>query len=380
MRVALVHEYLNQFGGAERVLQILSSIFPDAPIYTLFYDAETTGRVFEGKEIRTSFLQKVPLVRKNRRLFPLFMPVAIEQFDFSNFDLVLSVSASFAKGVITGPGTKHICYCLTPPRFLWDDSQKFVDEFGYPKFIKNLFPPLITYLRLWDKEASFRVDEFWAISNFVKNRIKKYYAADADVIYPPVDTSKFKIWNHSTPVHNAGSEKFKNPRYFLMVGRLVSYKKFDLVVKAFSKISWPLKIVGIGPELKKLKEICYKLQTRNIEFLGQVSDEKLVELYSNAEALIFPQEEDFGITALESMASGRPVIAYRGGGALETIVENVTGLFFNEQTPESLLDALGRFKNLKFKTEDCRNQAEKFSVNVFREKILAKVGGGLKHI
>ena len=355
MKIAFVHEYLNQFGGAERVLQVLCSMFPDAPIYTLFYNAQATGGVFEGKDIRTSFLQGAPFIKRYHRIFPLFMPLAIEQFDFSDFDVVFSISASFAKGVITKPGTKHICYCLTPPRFLWDGSQKFMEEFSYPRVIKSLVSPWITYLRLWDREASLRVDEFLAISNFVKNRISKYYLRDSEVIHCPVNVKNFYV-----------SQEIGD--YFFMAGRLVSYKKFDLAIKAFNQLGWPLKIAGIGPEINKLK----KMANGNIEFLGLVSDEKLADLYSHAKAFIFTQEEDFGITPLEAMASGRPVIAYRGGGALETIEEGKSGIFFSEQTEESLLRALKDFKQEEFNSGTCRAQAEKFDIVVFREKILKR--------
>lgn len=356
MKIALVHEYLNQFGGAERVLQVLCSTFPDAPIYTLFYDAEATGGVFEDREIRTSFLQKVPFIKKYHRFFPIFMPLAIERFDFSDFDVVLSISASFAKGIITKPGTKHICYCLTPPRFLWDDSQKFVEEFNYPRLIKWILPPLITYLRLWDREASFRVDEFLAISNFVKDRVKKYYLRDSDVVYSPVNVSKFYISNEVSD-------------YYFMVGRLVSYKRFDLAIKAFNKLGWPLKIAGIGPEMKKLQ----KMANKNIEFLGLISDDKLAELYSHSRAFIFPQEEDFGITPLESMASGRPVIAYRGGGAVETIKEGETGVFFDDQSIDSLISAVKKSKHLNFDPEKCRKQADKFDTPIFQANMLNSI-------
>ena len=356
MKIALVHEYLNQFGGAERVLQVMCALFPDAPIYTLFYDPVATGGVFEGRETRTSFLQKAPFIKKYHRFFPLFMPLAIERFDFSQFDVVLSISSSFAKGVITKPSTRHICYCLTPPRFLWDDSQKFMEEFNYPGFIKKTLPPLITYLRLWDREASYRVDEFWAISNFVKDRIKKYYLRDSEVIYSPVNVSKFYISD-------------KTDDYFFMAGRLVSYKRFDLAIKVFNELGWSLKIAGIGSEMNRLK----KMAGKNIEFLGLVPDDKLADLYSKARAFIFPQEEDFGLTPLEAMASGRPVIAYRGGGSVETVLEGETGIFFNEQTEEALMKAVKDFDSKDFQPIKCRAQAEKFSIEVFRERITQKL-------
>lgn len=353
MRIAFVHEYLNQFGGAERMLQVLCALFPEAPIYTLIYDHNATGGVFEGKDIRTSFLQKMPFVKRHHRAFPLLMPMAIEQFDFSEYDTVISISASFAKGVLTKPGTRHICYCLTPPRFLWDDSQKFVEEFGYSRIVKRFLPPFITYLRMWDQEASKRVDDFWAISNFIKERIGKYYRRQSSVLYPPVNVSKFKI-----------SEQKGD--YFFLAGRLVSYKRFDLAVKAFKKLNLPLKIAGIGPELNKLK----KLAGNKTEFVGLVSDIQLADLYAGARAVVFPQEEDFGIVPLEAMASGKPVIAYRAGGALETIEDGKTGIFFDQLTEDSLMDAVRRFETMSFDPKVCRAQAEKFDISVFKENIL----------
>lgn len=360
MRVALVHEYLNQFGGAERMLLILCAMFPDAPIYTLFYDRDATGGVFEGKNVRTSFLQNIPFVKSHHRGFPLLMPLAIEQFNFSDFDVVISISASFAKGIITNPNTRHICICLTPPRFLWDDSQKFFEEFGYSKLIKNILLPFISYLRIWDKEASYRVDEFWTISDFIKKRIVKYYSKTPEIIYPPVNVSKFYISNEPAD-------------YFLMVGRLVAYKRFDLGIKAFSKLGLPLKIVGTGPEIKKLK----KLARSNIQFLGLVSDDQLVDIYSKAKALIFPQEEDLGIVPLETMASGRPVIAFRGGGALETVEAGKTGLFFDEQTVDSIAYVVKNFDSHKFNPDDCRRQAEKFDVGIFKNRIIERLNSKL---
>lgn len=356
MKIAFVHEYLNQFGGAERLLQVLCALFSDAPIYTLLYDENATGGVFSDRIINTSFLQKVPFAKKHHRIFPLLMPIAVEQFDFSDYDLVISISASFAKGIITKPHTKHICYCLTPPRFLWDESQQFAKDIGYPEIIKKLIPPFMTYLRIWDREASFRVDEFWTISNFINERISKYYGKPSAVIYPPVNTAKFHI-----------SENIGN--YFFMAGRLVSYKKFDLAIRVFNKLNLSLKIAGTGPEMGKLK----KIAGENIEFLGLVSDEKLADLYAHAKACIFPQEEDFGIVPLESLASGRPVIAFRGGGAAETLIENKNGLFFDEQTEESLRNAVQNFKTENFNPALCRVRAEEFDIKVFQNKIMKMI-------
>ncbi|MBP9822475.1 MAG: glycosyltransferase [Candidatus Pacebacteria bacterium] len=357
MRIAFVHEYLNQFGGAERTLSVLSEMFPSAPIYTLIYSEQATKGLFKDRNIKTSFLQKFPNAVSHHEWYPMLMPLAMEQFDFSEYDVIISVSASFAKGVITKPTTRHICYCLTPPRFLWDNSQKFSKDFGFPFIIKLVSQPLISYLRMWDQSAADRVDEFWKISNFVGRRIEKYYHKKAHLIYPPVDISKFPL-----------AQEY--PRdYFLMAGRLVSYKKFDVAVRAFNKLGLPLKIIGTGPELKKLK----KMSSPNVQFLGQVSDEKLGEYYRGAKALIFPQEEDFGIVPLEAMASGRPVISYRGGGAEETIAENKTGIFFDQQTPESIIEAVKSFSSKKFDPSECRAQAEKFSIEVFKDAILSAI-------
>lgn len=356
MKIALAHDYLNQYGGAERVLQVLCAMFPRAPIYTTIYDEAATGGVFKDRVIRTSFLQRLPGAIGHHHAFSPLMPLAVEQFDTSDYDVVLSVSASFIKGLITAPHTRHIDYCLTPPRFLWDDSHKFVDEFKYPWPLKKIAVPALSYLRIWDREASHRVDKFLAISGFVKDRINKYYGRESEIIYPPVAVEKFTV------AEEPGE-------YFLMVGRLVAYKKFDLAVRVFNRLGWPLKIVGTGIEAGRLK----KLAGPNIEFLGLVDDEKLAEIYRGAKALVFPQEEDFGIVPLESMASGRPVIAYGVGGVLETVQEGATGMFFNEQTEDALSDVLKSFDALSFDPNICRKRAEQFDVVEFRKNILAAV-------
>ncbi len=352
MKIALVHDYLNQYGGAERVLQVLCAMFPRAPIYTTVYDREATGGVFEGRVIRTSFLQNVPFVKRYHHAFSFLMPLAVEQFDTSAFDVVLSVSHSFAKGIITKPHTRHVCYCLTPPRYLWDDAHKYVQEFRFPSVLKKLVPPFLSYLRVWDREASLRPDRLIAISHFVRERVSKYYGRTADVIYPPIAVEKFHVSQETDD-------------YFLMVGRLVSYKKFDMAIRAFNALRLPLKIVGDGIEQKHLRDIAEP----NVEFLGLVDDQRLARLYARSRAVVFPQEEDFGLVPLEAMASGRPVIAYRGGGALETVLDGVTGLFFDEQTEESLAGALIRFRDEDFDPRVCRAHAEKFDVGMFREKM-----------
>ncbi|MBI2677103.1 MAG: glycosyltransferase [Candidatus Yanofskybacteria bacterium] len=378
MRVALVHDYLNQYGGGERVLGFLCEMFPRAHIFTLIYDERLTGGAFRGRQIHTSFLQKIPWAKKNHRFLPILMPLAVEQFDLSNFDLVISNSASFAKGVITKPYTKHISYCMTPTRYLWDDSQRHLqDFFGVKIFNRNkrlnarlaeafggaradivswFALPLLSYLRIWDQQASKRPDDFIAISEFVKQRIKKYYGRASLVVYPPVDSARFKI---SAEIAD----------YFLMVGRLVSYKRFDLAIKVFNNLGWPLKIIGDGPERKRLQKLA--VPNADIEFLGLVSDYKLPSYYSRARALIFPQEEDFGIVVVESMASGRPVVAFRGGGSLETIKEGETGVFFGEQTEESLTAVLREFNPFDFDSQKIKARATLFDKGIFREKFSA---------
>ncbi len=352
MKVALVHDYLNQYGGAERVLQALVELFPQAPIYTLLYDEKRTGCAFKGREIKTSFLQHLPLVKAHHRPFLIFMPLAIEQFDLSEYDLVISDSASYAKGVVTGAGTKHICYCHTPIRYAWDDSYKYIQEFGYANFIKTLIPVFMNYVRLWDEFAADRVDQYIANSEFVANRIKKYYQRSAVVINPPVKTDLFYRVNQPAD-------------YFLMVGRFLPYKRFDLAIEAFNYLGWPLKIIGDGPDRKRLQ----KLARNNIEFVGLVSDGQLRDYYAYAQALVFPQEEDFGITAVEAMASGRPVIAYRAGGVLEIVRPGQSGLFFGRQEKQELVRVLKEFKRLSFDPAIIKEQAEYFDQEKFKQRI-----------
>lgn len=352
MRVALVHDYLNQYGGAERVLESFCEIWPDAPIFTLVYDEKRTGGAFRGRKIKTSFLQKVPLVKNHHRPFLMLMPLAIEQFDLSKYDLVVSSSASFAKGVITRPGTTHICYCHTPTRYVWDDSHKYIKEFGYPSAVKKGIPFFLNYLRVWDESAALRPDVYLANSQFVSSRIRKYYNCASQVICPPVKTGSFYLSGQTED-------------YFLIVVRLLPYKKIDLAIAAFNELGWPLKIIGDGPDRKRLK----KMAAANIEFVGLVAEKKLPEYFARCRAFIFPQEEDFGITAVEAMAAGRPVIAFRGGGALEIVEEGKTGMFFDEQTPGSLIEALRKFDPADFSAKYIRQAAKQFDKEIFKDKI-----------
>ena len=302
MKLALVHDYLSQNGGAEKVLEAMQEIWPQAPIHTLFFDRQKIPH-FADKDVRTSFLQRLPFSRSHYKWYLALMPTATEQFDFSGFDVVLSSCSAFSKGVITRPEALHICYCHTPTRYLWSDAHEYLRELNLPGFIKHGLRPLLSYLRLWDRQAAERVDLFLANSQTVRARIKKYYHKDSLVLPPPVETEKFYI---STAPKN----------YFLAGGRLVAYKRFDLIVEACQKTQLPLKIFGVGPAEARLRA----LAGPQTEFLGPISENEKIKLFAEARAFIHPQEEDFGITPVEAMASGRPVIAYKKGGACETVM------------------------------------------------------------
>lgn len=352
MRIALVHDHLTQLGGAERVLEVLQSLWPKAPTYTLLYDKKAMNVVFGHKDIRTSFLQRIPgSLRLMRWLLPL-MPIATEQYNLDEYDVVVSSVSGFAKGIITNPNALHVCYCHTPTRYLWSDATSYVSELKAPKFVKAILPIMQSVLRTWDHLAASRVDLFVANSETVRQRIKKYYGKESIVIHPPVDTSKFTI---STAPKTA----------YLVGGRLVSYKRYDLVITAFNKLGIPLIVFGNGPEEKKLRAMAGK----NITFVGRVTDAERARLFANAIAFINPHEEDFGLTPVESMASGRPVIAYKKGGALETVIDGVTGIFFDEQSWEALADTVLHFDEKRFNPTTIKAHAEQFSLERFRKSM-----------
>lgn len=354
MKIALVHDYLVQYGGAERVLEAFTELFPEASIYTLLYDKDAMHGVFEGKRIHTSFLQKIPGALKNHRAFPMLMPIAIEQFDFSKYDIVLSDSSSYAKGILTRPETLHICYLHTPMRYAWDDCQKYTQDFGLPSFIKKLVPFFMSPIRLWDRSAADRPDLIIANSEFVRKRIRKYYRREATVIHPPVNVGDFSV-----------AKEADRKDYFLMVGRLIAYKRHDIAIEACNRLKIPLKIIGRGPEMERLK----KLAGPTVEFLGRVPDEELPEYYAQCRGFIFPQEEDFGIVAIEAVASGRPIIAYRGGDIPEHLEEGKMGVFFEEQTAEDVVLALESFRDKDYDSEYIRSKALRFDKAIFKEKI-----------
>lgn len=352
LKIALVHDHLAQEGGAEKVLRAFHEIYPEAPIFTLLYNPATMGADFRQKDVRPSFLQKIPGAKNHYQWLLPLMPTATESYDLSDFDVVLSSSSALAKGVITQPQTVHVCYCHTPTRYLWSDTHSYIKELSYNRLVKRAMPLILNKLRTWDRLAADRVDKFIANSATVQQRIKKYYSKKSDIIHPPVETKKFQI---SSQVEN----------YYLAGGRVVPYKRFDLIVQAFNRLGIPLKIFGEGRELDKLKSIAKK----NIEFLGKVSDEERAKLYSKCIAYLHPQEEDFGITPLEAMASGRPVIAYGSGGALETVVPGKTGEFFDEQIWEELGDKIIRFRPENYDPHKIKEHAEQFDIDNFKGRI-----------
>jgi glycosyltransferase involved in cell wall biosynthesis len=354
MKIAFVHDYLVQYGGAERVLEAFTEIWPQAPIYTLIYNQEAVHHRFDNKDVRTSFLQKIPFTKKYHRIFPPLMMLAVEQFNLDYYDVVLSDSSSFAKNIIVGPDTLHISYCHTPMRYGWDDCQYYTQEYNFPKVVKSVSPFLMNYIRMWDWQATNGVDKFIANSEFVRGRIKKYYNRESLVINPPVDVERFFV-----------SNKRELGDYFLLVGRMMKYKKMDLVIRAFNKMRLPLKVVGRGVEFGNLQ----KIAGPTIDFQGRVSDEELAKIYSKAQAFIFPQEEDFGIVAIEALASGRPVIAYRAGDVEEHIEDGKTGIFFDNQTEVEIIKAVDKFQKMNFDAEYIREQALRFDKKRFKAEI-----------
>lgn len=358
MRIALVHDWLNTLGGAERVLIELHKIFPEAPVHALFYNKEFVREHLPEAKIIPSRLQKFPLLSKTHKFLLPFMPSAMESFDMSEYDVVLSSSVIFSKGLVLKPKTKHICYCHSPTRFLWDRHTEYEHSSWPAKFIQHL-------LRIWDRQASDRVDQFIANSEHVKNRIQKYYRRDAKVIYPPVS-----LYGYETTPEDKG--------YYLIVSRLFPYKNIDVAVEAFNKLGYELVIAGDGPDKERLK----KISGKNIKLVGYKTDEEIKEYYRNCKAFIMPQEEDLGITPLEAMSFGKPVLALRHGGALEIITEGLHGEFFDDPIPEALADGIRRMneKYGSYNEKEIKYQAMKFSQDRFRREILQLVNEGFNGI
>ena len=364
-KVAIVCDWLTNYAGAERVVAAISEVFPDAPIYTSIYNRQKM-REFKGRNVHQSFIGQLPLADKKHQLYIALMPYAFEAMDLDEYDLVISSSHACAKGVITSPDTVHVCYCHSPTRYCWDGCHEYVRNYGWYRWpFKLLIDKCISGLRQWDRIAAERVDYFIANSEYVGRRIQKYYDSQSKVIYPPVDVDAFGLSN-------------VEGEYYLALGRLIPYKRFDLLVDTFNSLGLPLYIVGDGKEFSKLKSKA----ADNVKMLGFVPEDALQNYYAKAKAFLFPQKEDFGITAIEAMAVGKPVIAYWKGGALETIVDGKTGVFFEEQSVASLTDAVKRFEKLhsqgRFDPKKIRAHAEKFSKERFKKEMTQFLAGVLQ--
>lgn len=355
LRIAIVADWLTSFGGAEYVVSVFHELFPQAPIFTSVCDFKKHPWLLHS-DIRTSFLQKIPFIQHRHQWAVSLMPYVFEQFDFSEYDLVISSSHSCAKGIITSPHTVHVCYCHTPMRYVWEGSHDYVRRYLHSKFFIYCAQSQLHSLRKWDRLAADRVDMFLANSHCVADRIKKYYRRDATVVYPPVDISSFSL------SHASGD-------YYLAVGRLIPYKRFDLLIETFNHLQLPLKIVGVGYEYKKLK----KMAGNRVEFLGFIDKTELSHVYAQAKGLVFPQYEDFGIVPIEAMAVGRPVIAYGKGGVCESVIEEKTGIFFYEQSVNALSDVIRRFEQMNFNHEYISLNAQRFSVDNFKTSIVKEL-------
>ncbi|PIE34745.1 glycosyl transferase [candidate division KSB3 bacterium] len=354
MRIAFIHDWLNGMRGGERCLEALCELYPEAELYSLFYEKGKLSVTIENRLIQTSFVQKLPFVyKKYRHYLPLF-PVAIEQFDLRGYDVVLSLSHCVANGVITSPKTCHIGYTFTPMRYAWDLYQDYFGGDRARGISRYIIPSFMNYLRIWDTAASKRVDHFVAISEYIEKRIYKHYRRSADVIYPPVNTDFY------TPTTKEASGDF-----FLIVSAFAPYKKLDLAIEAFNRLGYPLKIIGQGQDLKRLQALAQP----NIEFLGALSDEEVREHYRRCQALIFPGEEDFGIVPVEVQACGRPVIAFAKGGILETTVQDETAVWFHEQSDDAITSAVKEFETREFSKKTIRDNALRFAKSRFQQEM-----------
>ena len=355
MRVAITTDWLNSFGGAERVLIELHRLFPEAPVYTSVHDPAGLPVSMRGWDVRTSFLQRLPMAPRKHQMYLPLMPLAFEQFDMREYDIVLTTSSACAKGVLLQPGAMNICYCHTPPRYLWDQYHDYTR--AHPA--RALIAPVAHWLRLWDRVAADRVDQFVANSHEVAARIQKHYRRDATVVYPPVDVDRFQP--NGKPAED----------FYLVVSRLVDYKRIDLAIQAATRLGRRLLVVGEGPARKSLQAGAGP----SVRFLGGLSDSEVADLMARCRAFVFPGWEDFGIAPVEAQAAGRPVIAYGRGGAVETVVDGATGVLFDEQTVESLIEGMLALDRLPIDAAVCRQNAERFSSSVFRERIAGIVDG-----
>jgi glycosyltransferase involved in cell wall biosynthesis len=354
--VAIVHDYLNQYGGAERVLESLHRLYPEAPVYTIVHDPTRMPERFRSWDIRPSWVNRLPGSRRHyEKMIPLF-PAAVESIDLSGYDLVVSLSSAWVKGVLTGPGALHVCICTSPMRFAWDEYYDRLRQRTNP-VARGLLAGILHWIRVWDVASSVRPDRYVAISNVVAGRIAKYYRRESVVIRPGIDTSFF------VPDGAARDD------VYLVASRLKPYKKIDLAIGTFNRLGKRLVVAGDGPERLRLE----RMAGQNVTFLGRVSDGELLRQYRRCRALIFPTNEDFGLTPLEAMSCGTPVIAYGRGGALETVIDGQTGVFFSDQTSESLAAAVERFETMRFDPQMVRRRAQNFDQAVFTDGLQALI-------
>jgi len=364
MKVALVYDRINKWGGAERLLLALKKLYPEAPVYTSFYAPEK-AKWAKNFVVKSSFLQPFGFFRTRHQKLPFLMPFAFESFDFSSFDVVISVTSAEAKGIITSPGTLHICYILTPARYLYSHSKEYLQSTGALSFLAS---PILDKLRQWDQIACRRPDKYVAISALVQDRVEKHYGSEAEIIYPPLCIGSEAQRIEDLKGERGKGRKEEDKKFFLVVSRLEPYKRVDLLIKVFNKLGWPLCIVGTGSQEKSLK----RAAKANIKFTGELTDDDLFDYYKACTALIMPQEEDFGLVSLEAQSFYKPVLAFGRGGALETVKQGKTGIFFDKQTEESLEKGLVNIKNLivlkKFNKKDFDINLEKFSFENFKNK------------
>jgi glycosyltransferase involved in cell wall biosynthesis len=352
VRVALAHDYLVQgIRGAERVLSVLHGLWPEAPVYTLVHDPQAMGEQCAGWDIRASFLQRLPGgVRHYQKLFAL-MPWAVERLPLAGYDLVISSSSAWVKSVPTRPGATHVCYCHSPARFLWHWSEEYIASLKAGGAAKWAVRKLLPRLRAWDRRTAQRPTHYVANSETVRRRIRKYWDRDATVIPPPVETAGFV-------------PEDVDEDYYLVVAALTPYKSVDLAIEAFNQLGRPLVVVGDGPQRADLE----RLARPNVRLVGKVLEADVRRLFARCRAFVMPQEEDFGLAAVEAMSAGRPVIAYGAGGALETVLEDQTGLFFRPQTPEALVGAVRRFEGMSLDKARCRERALQFDTERFKQR------------
>lgn len=350
VQTALVHDYLNQYGGAERVLEALHELVPHAPVYTSIYDPAAMPVQMHTWDIRTSFMQRLPAWRRYFRHYFMLYPWAFESFDMRPYNLIISSSSAYGKGIIPAPGATHICYCHTPMRFAWQTDQ-YVARERIDGIRRRVMQPMLAALRRWDVASATRVTHFIANSKVVAERINMHYGRSATIIPPPVDLAPFR----NQPPGD----------YFLTGGRLVPYKRIDLAIRACTALGVPLVVFGDGRDKAELMA----LAGPTIRFVGRVSEQERLDLYAGCKAFLFPGEEDFGITPLEAMAAGRPVIAFHGGGALDTVVEGATGVFFHIQEPEALRNAIIRAEHIQWDAGAIRTHAEYFG----RDRFVARM-------